>query len=310
MKASICFLRVFYVNREPKTFKKLNSFTYDHSMPIFLLTMCLVLGRSGDVFSVSSGRFAYSTASSRDEYIVSSPPLSLIIFDKDGTLVDCNSIWLDWLEAHVIEIERATGLHLSSELYNTAGYCPVSEKYHSNSLLAQATVSDVQNAFKNVLVQAGIPEPTAMNIIRGCCPNFNSGNSKNLKPLGNLTHIFEELKSKNIKIAICTADSRNGTESTLENLQLSHLVDKIVCGNDETAVPKPAPDNALHICDVLQVSPNRTAVIGDTLADTRMGRNAGLGLVIGVLSGAGTKKQLESQADLILNNVDEVLGVI
>lgn len=41
-----------------------------------------------------------------------------------------------------------------------------------------------------------------------------------------------------------------------------------------------------------------------------MGRSAGLGLTIGVLSGAGNQKFLEKEADVVLNNVDELLNTL
>ena len=235
---------------------------------------------------------------------------SLVIFDKDGTMVDCDSVWLHWMELHVQDIQRATGLDLSERLYSSAGYCRVKEQYHPNSLLAQATLADVRRAFRNVLVEAGIPEPKATTVIEECCPDFDSGNASKLEVLGNLPHIFEVLRYEGIKIAVCTSDSRCGTESTLDTLRLTHLVDKVVCGDDRNSTPKPAPDNALHICDALQALPGQTAVVGDTLADAGMGRSAGLGLIIGVLSGAGTRQQLEPETDIILNNIDGVLDVL
>ena len=50
----------------------------------------------------------------------------------------------------------------------------------------------------------------------------------------------------------------------------------------------------------------QAVIIGDTVADTTMGRSAGLGLTMGVLSGAGNQKCLEKEADVVLNNVDEL----
>lgn len=58
-----------------------------------------------------------------------------------------------------------------------------------------------------------------------------------------------------IQIAICTADSRTGTMRTLQALGVEHLVDLVVCGDDQGSQPKPQPDNALYICRQLGVEP-------------------------------------------------------
>ena len=45
--------------------------------------------------------------------------------------------------------------------------------------------------------------------------------------------ILIRLKERDIKIAICTSDSREGTVEFLERMGLQSMVDIIVCGDDE-----------------------------------------------------------------------------
>ena len=210
---------------------------------------------------------------------------SLVIFDKDGTLIDVNTVWIPWMESHVHELEEATGLDLSDKMYKEVGYCPRKHAYADGGLLAHAAVAEIRQTFVTVLVRSGWP-------------------------LGDLPAIFETLRAKGIKTAICTTDSPEGTLSALDRLGLMSMVDKIVCGDDEDTKPKPHPETALGICEELNVSPGETVIIGDTVADTTMGRSAGLGLTIGVLSGAGNKTFLEKEADVVLNNVDELLNTL
>lgn len=257
---------------------------------------------------------AYSSLSgdgrSSGSSAVSNLPLSLVIFDKDGTMIDVNSVWLRWMENYVVELEEMTGLDLADRLYHAVGYCRTNKEYQDDGLLAHATIADITDKFKEVLVEAGVDKQKAHRLVDGCCKGFDTGGEDILEPLGNLPKIFQTLKSRGIKTAVCTADSRSGTMTALHRLGLTSMVDKIVCGDDHNSTPKPAPDNALHICDALNVPPNQTAVIGDTTADTGMGKSAGLGMTIGVLSGAGSKRGLEKDADVILSSIDEILGII
>ena len=60
------------------------------------------------------------------------------------------------------------------------------------------------------------------------------------------------------------------------------------------------------LCQALAVEPAQAAVVGDSPADLAMGRAAGAGLVVGVLSGVGGRADLEPYADLILGSVAEL----
>ena len=55
--------------------------------------------------------------------------------------------------------------------------------------------------------------------------------------------------------------------------------------------------------------PEECVVVGDTTSDMGMGRNGNAGLVVGVLSGSGKRKQLvESGAHLILPDIGMLRG--
>ena len=47
-------------------------------------------------------------------------------------------------------------------------------------------------------------------------------------------------------------------------------------------------------------------VIGDTTADLKMARAAGVGLVVGVLSGVSASQDLIHYADVLIESVDEL----
>ena len=93
-----------------------------------------------------------------------------------------------------------------------------------------------------------------------------------IKLTGPMTHLFSTLQEEGVRIAICTADSREGTEQFLARENLKDLVDTVVCGDDKGTRPKPSPHNAYKICKELGVSPADTIMVGDTPADTLMGQ--------------------------------------
>jgi phosphoglycolate phosphatase len=128
------------------------------------------------------------------------------------------------------------------------------------------------------------------------------------RPLGDLVGLFSRLRTAGVRIGVATSDDRDPTERTLAALGLTGAVDAIVCADDGVAV-KPAPDMVRHLCAQLGVDPARAAVVGDSVADLEMGRRAGAGLVIAVLTGAGDRDSLAPAADLVLPSaVDLVSG--
>jgi phosphoglycolate phosphatase len=106
-------------------------------------------------------------------------------------------------------------------------------------------------------------------------------------------------------VAVATSDDRDPTERTLAHLGLVDAIDALVCADDGIPV-KPAPDMVLRLCAELGVEPGRTAVVGDSPADLRMGRAAGAGLVVGVLTGVGARSDLEPGADAVIGSVAEL----
>ena len=63
-----------------------------------------------------------------------------------------------------------------------------------------------------------------------------------------------------------------------------------------------------HVGVRLGVAPERTIVIGDSVADLAMGRAAGAARVYGVLTGVGTHEELAPHADEVLESVADLVA--
>jgi phosphoglycolate phosphatase len=125
-------------------------------------------------------------------------------------------------------------------------------------------------------------------------------------PTTDLPALFGRLRDADRRIAVATTDDRAPTEATLRGLGIRHQVSALACGDDRVGV-KPDPAMVLAICTALQVAPAGVAVVGDTPADLAMGRSAGSGRVIGVLTGVGSKEELEPLADVVLGSIGELI---
>lgn len=131
--------------------------------------------------------------------------------------------------------------------------------------------------------------------------------SSAIAPLADLKRLFSALRSDGRLLAVSTSDSRANTVPQLRALGVDSLLHHVQCADDSGVEPKPDARNVLRICSLLRVDPRDTAIVGDTLADLRMGHSAKLALRVGVLSGVGREEELAPLADLLIPSVGHLL---
>ena len=230
----------------------------------------------------------------------------LVVFDKDGTLIDFEmwnilaAIWVDRLT------EGWTDETLRDELCHNIGFDYERKTSDPQGPAAIATTAQVMTIAAGTLYRHGIPWPQAEDRARRA---FDTGAEIPLadlvQPAGDLPSLFQALRAARVPVAVLTTDHRRETEETLQLLGIAGMADYLLCG-DDGVTPKPAPDMLLVTCRHIGVEPGRTAVVGDTLGDLLMAERAGAGLRVGVLSGAGTREILAPHADVVLESVDAI----
>lgn len=230
----------------------------------------------------------------------------VVIFDKDGTLVCFHTMWNSWCEELANRMTSETKQDMDDNVYKLMGYDKKAKKVRMG-MLAEKTHPYIKEKVVEMLETQGFSNWEAKNVVTKTWRD--TPNDMQIKMTGNLRTLFQRLKDRKIKIAICTSDSREGTEEFLERLHLTDLVDIVVCGDDPQSKSKPDPHNARYICKELNINLSEAIMVGDTPADTIMGQSANLGLTIGVLTGVGTEADLV-HADLIVDDVTQVVELI
>lgn len=234
----------------------------------------------------------------------SRPTPQLIVFDKDGTLIDFHAMWGTWIIELAYRLEVAVARPLTDRLFDLFGFDPLSGQVAPDGPLAIASMAELRDLATALLLQIGLTPASAQAAITSAW--YIPDPVALARPLADLPALFGQLHHIGIRIAIATTDDRAPTTQTIAELGIVPFVVALSCGDDGTA-RKPAPDMVLQLCKICDVAPIDTAVVGDTLADLRMGRAAGVGTVIGVLSGVGTQDALAPLADILLPSVGELL---
>ena len=238
----------------------------------------------------------------------------LIAFDKDGTLFDFNASWrppfLEAVERLLAPFSRRAEMHTA--LCRTLGFDTATGVFGEHGPFATATSEAIIHAATTVIYQLSAPQLpwfTCEQLVRQKFAPILA-ESMNFTPATDLALLFSSLHENDVRIALITNDDSGPTETVLAHFGLSRFVDFIACG-DSSYHAKPAPDALLAASRQLGVPLGRTAVVGDSMTDLRMARAAGAGLVVGVLTGVGSRETLSSSADLILDSIGEIrIGAI
>jgi phosphoglycolate phosphatase len=229
---------------------------------------------------------------------------ALIVFDKDGTLIDFDAMWGGWLAGLAVRLEAQTGLSLAAELFEVMAYDPQDGRIDPQGRLAIAPMAELWQESADLLQRRGLAATVAGETLAAVWQPPDPVALAH--PLADLPALFSRLRQQGVKIAVATSDDRKPALATLAGLGLCDWVDAVVAADDNLA-GKPAPDMVLRLCRQLDVPASRTVVVGDTTADLQMGRAAGAGLVVGVLSGVSGGDLLTPYADLVLNSVAELI---
>jgi phosphoglycolate phosphatase len=231
--------------------------------------------------------------------------IDLVVFDKDGTIIEFGAMWSGWAVTLADGLRAATGRSVEGPLYVMLGYDPTTRAVTPGGGLAATPMARLRDRTREVLILEGLPSDAADDALAAA---WHAPDPVGLAhPLTDLHVLFGQLHEAGRRVGIATSDDRAPTERTLAALGLTAAFDGLVCADDGVPV-KPAPDMVDHLCALLEVPPGRTAVLGDSPADLQMARAAGAGLVIGVLTGVGDRHDLSPLADLVIDSVEDLLA--
>ncbi len=230
---------------------------------------------------------------------------NLIIFDKDGTLIDFDAMWGGWVEALAARLEAATGRQVAPALFVALGYDAVARRTTAGGRLAVTPMGELRALTSAVLVSQSLPD-NEVELVLGSAWEIPDPAAA-ARPLADLPQLFGALRERGLKIAIATSDDRAPTLATLTNLGVAQRVDVVIAADDGVPL-KPKPDMVWAACQAINVEPRQAIVVGDALPELQMARAAGAGLAVGVTSGVSSADMLAPWADVVIANVSDLLA--
>lgn len=229
---------------------------------------------------------------------------AVVIFDKDGTLIDFDWMWGRWVTDLATRLETATQVVTRKQVYAALGFDAAQGRVLAQGPLAATPMAQLYILTIEIVESAGLSPQSARAAVAQA---WHIPDPVTLaRPFAPLKELLSRLQTQGVKVAVATTDDREPTLATLQALGALDLIDTVICADDGIAV-KPAPDMITTICARLGVAPKQAVMVGDTVADLQMGRAAQVGLVVGVASGVSATEMLAPYADGVIESIADLI---
>jgi HAD superfamily hydrolase (TIGR01549 family) len=230
--------------------------------------------------------------------------VDLVIFDKDGTLIDVHHYWYGMIELRskklskdyiepqqqqvvMQELMANMGINLDTREIKSVGPVGIKPRefiidvaYQTVKKYNQSiTITQVSSVFKSIDEYS----KKHLDIL--------------VKPLRGVDHLLSLLQQRDIKVTIATTDLTNRAKLAMDTIGLTHYFDYIA-GADLVENAKPSPDLVNYLCDKMSVDTSRALVIGDSIVDLKMAELANVDF-IGVKTGLHSPEFLTGSKILV-----------
>jgi HAD superfamily hydrolase (TIGR01549 family) len=233
----------------------------------------------------------------------------VLVFDKDGTLIDFHTIWGSRMVSAAKSIVSACkgSDDLQDRLFRAVGYSLEQNQTFGSGPLAVAPIAKLETIVATVLYQAGMSWDEAVTLAvehltkRMVAPPAED----EIRPRANLVSLLESFRDAEMRLAVATTDNRRPAEICLEVLGIGSLIEQLLCGDDQTGPRKPDPVVLLDIAESFDAPIDQVVMVGDTVSDLKMAKAAGA-MAVAVTGGAGNREELEQQADVVIDSLEEI----
>lgn len=231
--------------------------------------------------------------------------IDLIVFDKDGTLIELD-VWGHQLEKWGRLLQKEVGLPDSAihQLYEQLGYDAKQKILKPDTPIVVASIEQILTIGAFILHNQGLSWTTAEETVQTAANASLSAppEPSMIQMIGDVPGSINRLRKHDIRIGIATSDERRSTEKTIDILGIHSLIDCIVCADDPIPM-KPAPDGLLHIGNQVGIPPERMLMVGDSTGDMVCGRAAG---VAGCIRIDSKRVDTADIADVAIATIDEI----
>jgi phosphoglycolate phosphatase len=231
--------------------------------------------------------------------------IEAIIFDKDGTLEDS--------EAYLRSLGQKRSRIIDAQLPGTGEPLLMAFGINGNNLdptglLAVASRWESEIAAAAYIAETGKGWLESLEIARRAFTEADSFIGTTPSPLfvGSL-EVLKYLSQAGLKLGILSAASTDRVCNFVQTHQLSDYI-QLQMGTTTGGISKPNPALYIQACQAIDIEPSKTLMVGDSIGDISMAREAGAGGCIGICWSQDAAHL--NSADVTINHLEEIKLVI
>ena len=225
-----------------------------------------------------------------------------ILFDKDGTLLDYAKSWVP-VNRELALIAARGDADLAARLLLAGGMDPVSGYVTPDSLLAAGNTVEIAEG----MVAAGAP--FGVSELSVVFDGLFANSAALAVAVTDLAAFFSTFAGRGYRLGVASSDNEASIRATARRFGFDGHLD-YVAGYDSGYGVKPEPGMVLGFCAATGLAPHQVAVVGDNNHDLHMGRAAGAGLTVAVLTGTGSRESLSAASDYCLDDITGLMALL
>lgn len=232
-----------------------------------------------------------------------------IFFDKDGTLIDFDAIWVTVSYTAIGALLKKISMEhiLVAEILEIFGIH--NDVTDIEGIICKGTYKLMGEALYNYLKEKGC-ENTVEEITDWMVEEYHKYAAEaDIKPAcKNIREVLKELKSMGIIINLITTDDAYITNKCLAAIGIEDCFDVIFTDDGEYPT-KPDPYCINKFCDETNIAKSEIIMVGDTMTDALFAKNSGVKFV-GVAKNQNNRKTLETETDTVIYDISYLKDVI
>ncbi len=243
--------------------------------------------------------------------------IELFVFDKDGLMFESGQFWVELAQSRIRAMYRNYP-DVSHEVVRrwmqlVGGSCKFEDGYLKVTDMDPMGIFAVAPVPEEILVAASFfaehlgldwlsARKMAEEVFTASDELFEL--ERALKPRRGFPQIFHRLREAKIPYGIATSDTKERAKLSVDLFDDYGYVDFTVTV-DDVEKGKPNPDMLLLIQKQTGISMEKIAMVGDSLVDVKMAREAGA-IGIGIPEQESMRQNMQGIADEIIESLDDI----